>query len=95
MQRLVPRERREPPSRSLGAEWSPRGAGAAAWTSPEPVEIGPTVARWLGMTIALNGMSRSIGQGDLYPFVLSATVVAKLDFVLRAITQFVNDDGHP
>lgn len=71
-----------------------RGAGAAAWTSPQPVEIGPTVARWLGMTIALNGMSRSIGQGDLYPFVLSATVVAKLDFVLRAITQLVNDDEH-
>jgi len=39
----------------------------------------------LGLTIALNAMARSIGQTDLYPFVLSPNVVEKLDFVHRAI----------
>lgn len=61
-------------------------AGAAAWSAPVPVEIGPTVAEWLALTFALNGMSRSIGEGDLYPFVLSPTVVRKLDLVHRAAT---------
>jgi hypothetical protein len=60
-------------------------AGASAWSAPSDVEIGPTIARWLAVTLALNGLSRSIGQGDLYPFVLSPMVVAKLDFVHRAI----------
>jgi hypothetical protein len=62
-----------------------RTAGAAAWSAPVPVEIGPTVGSWLALTFALNGMSRSIGEGDLYPFVLSPTVVGKLDLVHRAI----------
>ena len=61
-------------------------AGTQAWTAPGPVEIGPMIDRWLGLTIALNSMSRSIGEGDLYPFVLNPAVVAKLDVVHRAIT---------
>ena len=61
-----------------------RSAGAGAWASTTSVSIGPIVGRWLAVTFALNAMSRSIGQGDLYPFVLSPTVVSKLDFVHRA-----------
>ncbi len=60
-------------------------AGASSWRAPHPVAIGPTIGRWLAMTFALNAMSRSIGQGDLYPFVLSPAVVAKLDFVHRTV----------
>jgi hypothetical protein len=44
---------------------------------------------WLALTLALNAMSRSIGQGDLYPFVLSPEVVAKLDFVHHCIVDGV------
>lgn len=62
-------------------------AGLGAWTAPGPVEIGNVVGRWLALTFALNGMSRSIGQGVLYPFVLSPTVVTKLDFVHRSIAR--------
>ena len=36
---------------------------------------------WLPLTRALNQMNRSMGQGDLYPFVLSAPVVEKLAYV--------------
>ena len=33
----------------------------------------------------VNANSTSIGQADLYPFVLSPTVVGKLDFVHRMV----------
>jgi hypothetical protein len=56
-------------------------AGRSAWAAPGPVSIGPMMQDWLGLTIALNAMSRSIGKRDLYPFVLSPKVVEKLDFV--------------
>jgi hypothetical protein len=63
-----------------------RSVGRSAWSASGPVEMGDTIGRWLAVTFALNGMSRSIGRGDLYPFVLSPTVVQKLDFVHRAIS---------
>ncbi|MEM7272769.1 MAG: putative zinc-binding metallopeptidase [Actinomycetota bacterium] len=66
-----------------------RSVGATAWTTGDgPIEelsIGPMIGRWLGLTLALNGMSRSIGEGDHYPFVLSPTVIDKLDFVHQAV----------
>ncbi len=64
-------------------------AGHAAWATREHIEIGPMVQSWLGLTIALNAMARSIGQSNLYPFVLSPVVVEKLDFVHRAIVTSV------
>jgi hypothetical protein len=36
---------------------------------------------WLPLTYALNGLNRSMGKGDLYPFVLAPKVVEKLAFV--------------
>jgi hypothetical protein len=69
----------------LSVDEPSRSVGQAAWSAPAPVAIGDTIGRWLGVTFALNGMSRSIGRGDLYPFVLSPTVVQKLDFVHRSI----------
>ncbi|MBV8912228.1 MAG: putative zinc-binding peptidase [Acetobacteraceae bacterium] len=36
---------------------------------------------WMPLTIALNAMNRSMGLGDLYPFVLSPTVIRKLSFI--------------
>ena len=36
---------------------------------------------WLPLTIALNAMNRSMGLGDLYPFVLSPAVIGKLGFI--------------
>lgn len=43
------------------------------------------VERWLNITFTLNAMARALGQEPLYPFVLTPTVVEKLDFVRRAI----------
>ena len=42
--------------------------------------------QWLPLSVALNQVNRSMGREDLYPFVLSAPVLQKLEFVhgLRA-----------
>lgn len=36
---------------------------------------------WLPITFAVNSLNRSMGQPDLYPFVISAPAVAKLQYV--------------
>jgi hypothetical protein len=36
---------------------------------------------WVPLTIAINSINRSMGQRDLYPFVLSAPVVDKLQYI--------------
>ena len=33
------------------------------------------------LTVALNGVNRSMGQHDLYPFVLNESVMRKLEFI--------------
>lgn len=43
------------------------------------------MAAWTPLTLAVNSLNRSMGQPDLYPFVLSPPVVTKLDFVHRLI----------
>lgn len=49
-----------------------------------PVEHGDLrtlIDAWLPLTYALNAMSRSIGAGDLYPFVIAPAVMSKLELV--------------
>jgi hypothetical protein len=36
---------------------------------------------WLPLTFAVNSINRSMGQPDLYPFVLSPPVISKLAFL--------------
>ncbi|WP_027488839.1 zinc-binding metallopeptidase family protein [Allorhizobium undicola] len=43
------------------------------------------IRAWVPLTVAINGINRSMGQPDLYPFVVSDPVVAKLDFIHRLI----------
>ncbi len=43
---------------------------------------------WLPLTYALNAVNRSIGRRDLYPFVLSPTVLEKLRLVHQLITTY-------
>lgn len=40
---------------------------------------------WIPLSVALNSMQRSMGQPDSYPFVLTPTVVAKLEFINKLI----------
>ena len=39
------------------------------------------VETWLPLTYAVNSLNRSMGQPDLYPFVLPPAVVTKLSFI--------------
>lgn len=54
-------------------------APASASAAPEP--FSDMIARWLGLTHALNNLNRGLGQPDSYPFVLSAPVIEKLRFI--------------
>jgi hypothetical protein len=36
---------------------------------------------WLPLTFALNSITRCMGQPDLYPFILTPPVIAKLGFI--------------
>ena len=44
-------------------------------------KIDSLVAAWLPLTIAVNSLNRSMGQPDLYPFVLSPPTIEKLRFI--------------
>ena len=49
---------------------------------PEQADsIAPLVEAWLPLTFAFNSLNRSMGLGDLYPFVLNPAIIAKLGFV--------------
>lgn len=65
---------------SGGGRYDPYRAGSA----------GDLVQRWVPVSIALNSINRSMGQPDVYPFVLSPAVVEKLEFVHRLIHASVN-----
>ena len=39
------------------------------------------IDEWLPLTYALNAINRSMGKGDLYPFVLPPAVIRKLSFI--------------
>jgi hypothetical protein len=44
-------------------------------------EMARIIDAWLPLTFAVNSINRSMGLPDLYPFVLSPTVIVKLTFV--------------
>lgn len=56
---------------------------------PDPARRGGTLrdalAVWFPLSYALNAVTRSMGQGLLYPFVLSDPVVDKLELVDRCV----------
>lgn len=55
-------------------------------TQPDP-EFLRLVNAWVELTALLNELSRSMGQPDFYPFVLSQAVVRKLHLVHRVVTR--------
>lgn len=57
----------------------------------QPVQTGAQafraqlIAQWLPLSQCLNAMGRSLGQGDLYPFVMPSPVLDKLVFVHQCV----------
>jgi hypothetical protein len=56
-----------------------------------PDRFDRVIDEWLPLTYALNAINRSMGKGDLYPFVLPPKVIKKLAF----IHDIVVSTGHP
>jgi hypothetical protein len=63
-------------------------AAAPLSSAPDeaPDDFAGMVAAWLPLTYALNAVNRSMGKGDLYPFVLTDDVLAKMRFVHDIVT---------
>jgi hypothetical protein len=44
-------------------------------------EASPLIETWIPLSNALNGLNRTMGLPDLYPFILSPPVIAKLSVI--------------
>ena len=73
---------------AFGVATHPRGVAEADLLSTEvnfapdkAASIAPLMKAWLPLTFALNSLNRSMGMGDLYPFVLTPGIIAKLGFI--------------
>jgi hypothetical protein len=61
---------------------------------PHTAEMDRIIDAWLPLTFAVNSINRSMGQPDLYPFVLPPPVIWKLTFVHNRI-HAVNSSRPP
>ena len=59
----------------------PRDATVIDFDPYDPPDLGSLVRAWLPLTAAVNGLNRSMGQPDLYPFDPSPNVLDKVRFV--------------
>ncbi|MBX9456525.1 MAG: putative zinc-binding peptidase [Rhizobium sp.] len=66
----------------------PAGAIHQADVDPyDATSIDQIILAWVPLTVAINSINRSLGQPDLYPFVLTNAIVAKIDYVFRLIAE--------
>jgi hypothetical protein len=54
---------------------------------PSKLEFSSLINHWFPLTYALNNLNRGLGLPDAYPFVLSAPVIAKLQYVHDVISR--------
>jgi hypothetical protein len=47
----------------------------------DPASFAALVRAWVWLSLAINGINRSMGMRDAYPFVLSKPIADKLHFV--------------
>ena len=69
-----------------GVRVQPRDGSPSFGTDPEfepyrTERFQPLIDNWLPLSLAANSLTRSMGQRDFYPFVLSAPAIEKLAFV--------------
>ena len=51
-------------------------------------EFETIIQSWLPLTFAMNSLNRSMGLNDLYPFVISPPVIAKMKFIHTIIGDY-------
>jgi hypothetical protein len=64
---------------------SPQNKTVKSWLSSKQPGFDAVIGAWSELAVALNSINRSMGLADLYPFVLSASVIAKLRFVYEVV----------
>lgn len=47
----------------------------------EMADFNPIISAWLPMSLAMNSINRSMGNTDLYPFIIAPEVMEKLSFI--------------
>lgn len=76
-------------ARAYGMVIEPRGhaemAAEVAFNPYAACDAEQLVSAWVPFSMALNSIHRSMGQPDLYPFVLSQAVMVKLEYIHRLI----------
>lgn len=76
-------------ARAYGMVIEPRGhaemAAEVAFNPYAARDAEQLVSAWVPFSMALNSIHRSMGQPDLYPFVLSRAVMVKLEYIHRLI----------
>ncbi len=68
-------------------KWSWRVEEPSVEFDPYHAETAQLVEEWGPFAFAENAINRSMGQPDLYPFQLSDTIVAKLDYINRLLQR--------
>ncbi|MDO1581327.1 zinc-binding metallopeptidase family protein [Rhizobium oryzicola] len=72
-------------ARAFGMGVDPRGheelSAEIAFNPYRARDAQQLVDAWIPLSVAINAIHRSMGVPDLYPFILTPTVVAKLEFV--------------
>jgi hypothetical protein len=72
------------------------GLSATADKDPYGIEDMETLlSEWIPVTFAVNSLNRSMGQPDLYPFVLSPPAIAKLAFIQRLVRDTAQASNQP
>jgi hypothetical protein len=66
-------------------EQSPTLAAAVDFDPYRETDLNRLIRSWLPLTFAVNSLNRSLGQPDLYPFVLSPPIVGKLGYIHNLI----------
>ena len=66
-------------------KWKWREEEPSVEFDPYNAETGQLVQEWGPFAFAENAINRSMGQPDLYPFRLSDTIAAKLDYINRLL----------
>ena len=64
---------------------NPQEKNTKSWLSLRQTGFDAVIGAWSELAVALNSINRSMGLPDLYPFVLSAAVIAKIRFIYDVI----------
>ena len=75
--------------RAHGVSWRnfvfPKRLQTSIDFDPYAASIDHLIDAWLPLTFAFNSINRSMGENDLYPFVLGAPTILKLTYIYDKI----------